>query len=394
MAASKLVKAIQSRQFDEVKTLLQGAKPSILDGSDGDKYSGDGEGMLDGRPFKTPLGEAARYGYVEVVDQLLTAGAPVDSPDYRNETPFIQAIMAGQLEVAKRLVAAGADVHHVSWYGNVLHHVVRVGEIPLECIRYCLELGVDPTVKLLGKDAYDRLGFEPAALKAKARDERRQAAIALEIVKLLRAHWRGATKKLDAALAKAGVAADEKKALDKKAASGFDALAPGPKRKAAILKAIGKSVDGRREELEALAKGVLARPDVVADPEWGDFVRALTRLTASWPELMKAQFGVDVSIEDEGDDESGTMEMIGDEGLSTIEIALGLLALPEAIARADWAALVGFVCEEKQARLGGWSFGDEEIAALFKVPAAKRHPEAAALKKVARRAFPYAGIPR
>lgn len=394
MGSSRLVEAIQYGRFDEVTALVK-SKRAKLDGSDGDKYRGDVEGMLDGKPYKTPLGEAARLGYLEVVEQLLAAGAPVDSPDHRNETPFIQAIMAGQLAVAKRLVEAGADVHHVSWYGNVLHHAVKAGEVTLDCIRYCLELGVDPTAKLDGEDAYDRLEFKPAALKAKSRDDRKRAAIDLEIVKLLRAHWRGATKKLDGALAKAGVAADEKKALDKKAASRFDALAaPGPKRAAAILKAIGKKVDGRREELEALAKGVLARPDVVADPAWGDFVRALTRLTASWPELMKAQFGVDVSIEDEGDDESGTMERIGDEGLSTIELALGLLALPEAIARADWAALVGFVCDEKQARLGGWSFGDEEIAALLKVPAAKRHPEAAAVNKVARRAFPFATLPR
>jgi hypothetical protein len=201
------------------------------------------------------------------------------------------------------------------------------------------------------------------------------------VLKLLRERWSGPTGKLDAALAAAASATEKKRASDRARAGKHDTLAkPGPKRKAAILKAIGKKIEKRHEELSALATGVLARPDVVADPAWGDFVRALTQLTASYDRA------------DDDEDESNTMEIIADERLSTIDIVLRLLALPEAIARDDWAELVRFVCDEKRARLGAWSFGDEEIARLFAEPAAREHAAVRSLKEVARRAFPHASL--
>ncbi len=162
--------------------------------------------------------------------------------------------------------------------------------------------------------------------------------------------------------------------------------------KNSVLKTIGKTVWQRHDELEELTTHVLSRPDVIAHAAWPDFVRALTTLTASFTQMIKDGYGETVSIDDEAEDESGTMDRIADEKGSTVELVLGLLARPEAIARSDWPVLLTFVCREKRERLGDQSFGDDEIKKIFAIAAVKKHPQVTTLRAVAKKSFPYAGL--
>jgi ankyrin repeat protein len=58
--------------------------------------------------WRTPLHEAARKGFDEVVQQLLEAGADVEARDGWNRTPLSDALRKGHEEVAAVLRAAGA----------------------------------------------------------------------------------------------------------------------------------------------------------------------------------------------------------------------------------------------------------------------------------------------
>ena len=57
----------------------------------------------------TPLHLAARGGWDEGVQTLLTARAQVDRPNRLGETPLIAAVQARQLPVIRRLLQAGAN---------------------------------------------------------------------------------------------------------------------------------------------------------------------------------------------------------------------------------------------------------------------------------------------
>lgn len=57
-----------------------------------------------------PLFDAAGRGDLSTVENLLSAGVPVDDRGRNAETPLIAAALAGNTEVAKVLIAHGADV--------------------------------------------------------------------------------------------------------------------------------------------------------------------------------------------------------------------------------------------------------------------------------------------
>lgn len=58
----------------------------------------------------TALHHAARFGYLDVVEALLDAGADPSSYDRYIATPLHQALRGGHEQVAERLIAAGAPV--------------------------------------------------------------------------------------------------------------------------------------------------------------------------------------------------------------------------------------------------------------------------------------------
>uniref|UniRef100_H3G5N5 Uncharacterized protein n=1 Tax=Phytophthora ramorum TaxID=164328 RepID=H3G5N5_PHYRM len=61
----------------------------------------------------TPLHVAARYGYVETVELLLSRGASVSALSKDNSTPLHFAACCNSLEVVALLLKGGADVNAV-----------------------------------------------------------------------------------------------------------------------------------------------------------------------------------------------------------------------------------------------------------------------------------------
>ncbi len=56
-----------------------------------------------------PLGLAARYGHVEVVEMLIDQGADVNISNITGWTPFLKAALGGHVGIMKMLLAKGAD---------------------------------------------------------------------------------------------------------------------------------------------------------------------------------------------------------------------------------------------------------------------------------------------
>jgi ankyrin repeat protein len=59
------------------------------------------------------LNEAARWGDIELVRQLLVDGIPVDLRNETGGTALMNAASGGQLRIVKLLIGAGADVNAV-----------------------------------------------------------------------------------------------------------------------------------------------------------------------------------------------------------------------------------------------------------------------------------------
>ena len=59
----------------------------------------------------TGFTEAARWGRIEVIEDLLDSGMPVDATDEYGRTALILAAMGGQLEVIQLLIERGSDVN-------------------------------------------------------------------------------------------------------------------------------------------------------------------------------------------------------------------------------------------------------------------------------------------
>lgn len=59
----------------------------------------------------TPLHRAASEGYIEIVDQLLKAGADPNARNYEKETPLHKAIRTDGEKMVKMLISAKANVN-------------------------------------------------------------------------------------------------------------------------------------------------------------------------------------------------------------------------------------------------------------------------------------------
>ncbi|MFP3939992.1 MAG: ankyrin repeat domain-containing protein, partial [Thermoanaerobaculia bacterium] len=95
----------------------------------------------------TPLIRAAASGHVEVVRELLDAGADPDAAVEGDGNPLIAAAAGGHLEVLRLLVESGGDMDRVvPGDENPLIQAAANGH--LEVVRYLLDQGADPNVRV------------------------------------------------------------------------------------------------------------------------------------------------------------------------------------------------------------------------------------------------------
>lgn len=64
-----------------------------------------------------PLGYAAMFGTVEIVEAILKAGADIDGQMAYDDSPLIKAISNGNEEIALYLIEKGADVNLPNFFG-------------------------------------------------------------------------------------------------------------------------------------------------------------------------------------------------------------------------------------------------------------------------------------
>ena len=96
-AAIDLLKAIRTGRLDEVRALLDAGTPVEINDGRGDP------GL--------PLGVACFMGHVDIVRELITRGAKVNTDDNAQLTsPLSMAIRGRRTEVVKALIEMGAEV--------------------------------------------------------------------------------------------------------------------------------------------------------------------------------------------------------------------------------------------------------------------------------------------
>jgi len=133
--------------------------------------------------------------------------------------------------------------------------------------------------------------------------------------------------------------------------------------------------------------------------EWGAAIDAVNyrnetalilAAAQTYGDATEAAYGERLPVARMSDDDGGALDAYSDDHLYTWDWVLALLAMPAAIAHSAWPDLVIELCDAKQAAVGSYSFGDEEIATLLGVPEATAHPRYPELVGVARAAFPFA----
>ena len=126
-AKADFVKAVHARDGNKVMQLLNDNPPGLVDARDDDGntpliitiarqdewaaflLSKGADPDLPGNGGDTPLIAAARVGYLDAIEWLLTARAKVDAANRMGETPLIAAVQQRHVLAVKRLLAAGAD---------------------------------------------------------------------------------------------------------------------------------------------------------------------------------------------------------------------------------------------------------------------------------------------
>jgi ankyrin repeat protein len=125
-AEALLLKLAREKEALQLKQELEQMGGSLVDAADeGDakmvrellaagadaNYTKDGDG-------RTALHKAARWGYLEIVQALVDAGADVQKRRMDGCTALIMAASNGHLEVVKALVSANADVNQANNRGQ------------------------------------------------------------------------------------------------------------------------------------------------------------------------------------------------------------------------------------------------------------------------------------
>ena len=124
----KFVQAVRDRDGNEAMELIRARGPSIIDARDAKGETGLivaisrrdddwamfllGQGAdpnLAARTGDTPLIAAARVGYLNAAQELLSLKAKVDAANRMGETALIVAVQQRQPAIVRLLLAAGAD---------------------------------------------------------------------------------------------------------------------------------------------------------------------------------------------------------------------------------------------------------------------------------------------
>jgi ankyrin repeat protein len=77
----------------------------------------------------TALHQAARHGFVSVVQALLDHGASIDARDAKGETPLRRAVNCRQLEIVRLLVRHGATLRAADRRGVTPLDAARTAEM-------------------------------------------------------------------------------------------------------------------------------------------------------------------------------------------------------------------------------------------------------------------------
>lgn len=385
MSRAELEWACTRGELKKVKALLdQGADVAGMDGELWDKsYAG-----IVGNPRFVPLCVAARGGYDEVVLVLLDNGADIEQQDYQGNTALEHAAESGQLETVKLLLAKGASLHNVNVDGkSILAELLSRSELDLAVLRLLAERGA-----VASDDLLDRFAW---VLRSRSQDYASYRKAVIQRFGVLREYWTGETKRIDALLKRVDAKFKLKLERQKQRAKKLRALLEPKALKGniwftSVKRLLGKSVVGRFEQLAEVCDEVLAHPRAVAHPKWPELVRHLTELTISYGDITEEAYGKRLALDCLQDDEGGVMEDYADQRLSTIELALKVLASSPALEHSAWLELAVHVCRTKRERLGYLSFGDDEVGVL--VERAQEHPRCKELLLEARAAFPFASL--
>lgn len=93
----------------------------------------------------SPISDAARLGYVDLVKYLLSVGAKLRIPQQK-ELVLHAAVRSGSAEMVKVILSAGAAVNDVESLDETALHVAAEDD-HVEIARLLLEAGADPTAK-------------------------------------------------------------------------------------------------------------------------------------------------------------------------------------------------------------------------------------------------------
>jgi ankyrin repeat protein len=93
----------------------------------------------------SPISDAARLGYVDLVKYLLSVGAKLQLPQQK-ELVLHGAVRSGSVEMVKFILSAGAAVNDVESLGETALHVAAEDD-HVEIVQLLLEAGADPTAK-------------------------------------------------------------------------------------------------------------------------------------------------------------------------------------------------------------------------------------------------------
>lgn len=131
----QLLRAVKSKNEDDVKSLLETVDPNC-------EYRGDGEP-------RTALVAAARLGYLSIGELLVEAGADVEFHAGGDETPLMAAAANGRLDFVRFLVERNAEINKkLKGDGSALLVAAREGH--LEVVKYLIGEGADVNSQVTG----------------------------------------------------------------------------------------------------------------------------------------------------------------------------------------------------------------------------------------------------